>query len=60
MFACILPASCSLVVRVQKTGDGAYYEKGIRKFCQGYTDMYQKFFEDSQANFDGVIRLHSQ
>lgn len=37
------------VIRVEKTGDGSYYEKGIRKFCQGHMDLYEKFFDDHQT-----------
>ncbi len=38
------------VVRVEQAGDGAYYEQGIRDFCEGHMDIYQKFFDDPQAN----------
>lgn len=38
------------VIRVEQTGDGAYYEQGIRDFCEGHMDIYQKFFDDPQAN----------
>ncbi|MDE7310881.1 MAG: hypothetical protein K2N87_04540 [Eubacterium sp.] len=32
-------------VQVEKSGDGSHYEKGIRAFCQGRQDIYEKFFD---------------
>ncbi len=34
------------VVKVERTGDGAEYGKGIEKFCQGHPSIYKKYFED--------------
>lgn len=37
------------VVQVERTGDGAYYQSGIEKFCEGYPEIARKFF-DSDTN----------
>lgn len=36
------------VTKMEKTGDGAYYVKGIQEFCEGYPDIYEKFFDDNR------------
>ncbi len=33
------------VVQVERTGDGAYYQSGIEKFCEGYPEIARKFFD---------------
>ncbi len=33
------------VVDVEETGDGEYYQKGIAQFCEGYPEIYEKFFD---------------
>lgn len=38
------------VVRMERTGDGSYYIKGIREFCKGYADIYEKFFDSGQTD----------
>ena len=35
------------VIKVQRTGDGERYQKGIEEFCSGHPEIYQKFFDDS-------------
>ncbi len=44
------------VVKVEKTGDGAEYQKGIEKFCKGRPDIYRKYFDEDNQILREKIR----
>lgn len=38
-----------MVVKVEKTKDGAYRQKGIQKFGKGHLEIYKQYVEEHKA-----------
>lgn len=44
------------VTKVDETGDGERYQKGIEEFCKGHPDIYQKYFDEGNQKMLEQIR----